>query len=477
MATNEQDNYEIRVGIEEEVFLVNQEGFLAPYADQLAQGLLYKLKNNREFRKTIKTLLMGIQWEPNPAQIEYVTRPLPIEKIREAIKLGRETFGEIAQDMGMLILPYSVHPVQSNPHPLNGTHINISVINRKRTVDREIILSVYRHIRNHLPEIIALTANSPMMGGRITNYASSRLAYSRVLMDSTEGKLRRVSYFVRPREKRDQTKYAIMFQSFKQKERKIIIDNYGRRFMDITVRGPYTNILEDLAKRKNETRIEIRAIDNQLRIDHLCDIVKIIVGLTFEALDKISRGEKIKPIEKYVENKLSAIKNGVDGTYETSSGTEPMKDRVEGMIERIQDYLEKNQLKLETNIKHGIPEAKEYGKILLVDPYPQVTKYILSGRIFANIKVKKPIKAYDLFHKEVKIKEGKLLTGMLVPYYKLTLKSSRGVIEKIEKIEIQHWVLTQNLYIPYSDSIIIRTARGPIKQLRNQLELLGRSLQ
>ena len=113
------DQYEFYIGIEEEAFTLNDEGFLTPHAYRVAESLLKKLRNDKEFLMDIRRRLMGLQWEPSPTQIEYVTRPLPLPELLETIKFSREILGQNAEENGLILGYLSMHPIQSAPIPIN----------------------------------------------------------------------------------------------------------------------------------------------------------------------------------------------------------------------------------------------------------------------------------------------------------------------------------------------------------------------
>ena len=464
------DNHEIKIGIEEEFFITNQDGFLVPQAEQIANSILNIIRKDRERLSRVKMLLKGIQWEANPTQLEYVTRPLPLTELINAIREARNLVGEAAENLNLNILPSSVHPIQSTPNPINGTHINVSVLTGKRPIKREAIFHVFRHLRNYMPELIAISANSMILGARFSPYKSSRLAYSNVLSVASTGKLKRVNYYIRPRRYRDITRYGIMFEGYKKKEKKIIIDPYGNRLLDITVRGPYTNILADTNKKISETRIEIRAIDNQLNEQYLYDISKIIAALTLEGLESYYRGEKIKERDHYEINRKKAIESGLEATFLLENGEKSARACFLEMIEKLEPYFDMLGVKLETSIKNGVSELERFGNIEIIDQNPKLSELEFKGRIFVTVRVKGKVKGYTITGKEKILDDGTKLLGMIVPHYQLSVERDGGIIKRVKKIKVNHWIITNYLYIPYSENLVIRNARGPIKQHYHQIK-------
>ena len=465
---NVNQNYEILIGVEEEVFIVNPNGFLAPFAEHVAEKLLNIIRRDKKLLEMSRHYLKGLQWEPNPSQLEYVTRPHNIQEIIKAIKFARELLAKAANSLGLYILPISVHPIESRPFPINGTHINISILREKKPISRNELVKIFNHIRNHLPELIAISANSEILNGGKSKYKSSRLAYSRVLKESKIGKIERVRYHIRPRRKREITRYGILFEKYRNKEMKIIVNETGDRLLDIVIRGPYTNILEDSDKTSKESRIEIRAIDNQINIEHLYDIIKIIAALALEALTLDNIPDE-HPYLGY--NREKAIENGINAKFLNENGEEiDAKESFLKMLKRLTPFLEKMRVKLNSSISRGEPEIENSTKIEIRDTNNKLTNLEKRGVIFVEIKTKEELKAYNLFGKLTKIQEGETLSGILVPHYEILLEKEDGIIKRIMGIKINHWLVADTLYIPLTNNIIIKKHRGPVRQLYNKLK-------
>ena len=187
------DNYNIKIGLEEEIFITNSKGFLISQSETLSSALITMLRENEELLKQARNYLFGLQWEPHPSQIEYVTRPVHPSRVKEIVTFARRILAKAAGSISAKIYTGSIHPVQSNPTPLNGTHISVSVFRKdKRRPTIKMIQYIHNHIRNHLPEIIALTANSPICDGEKLEIASARLHFSRVLTPSNFAVIKRM---------------------------------------------------------------------------------------------------------------------------------------------------------------------------------------------------------------------------------------------------------------------------------------------
>ena len=120
-------NYQVLCGIEEEFLIINKEGTLVNAADELmvrAADILERDSNRLDF---LQLKIRGLDAEPSPSQIEYVTIPLPPKDIAEAMEAGRKLLSDAATQLGYRIFSQSLHPIQSDPNPMCGTHINVSV--------------------------------------------------------------------------------------------------------------------------------------------------------------------------------------------------------------------------------------------------------------------------------------------------------------------------------------------------------------
>ena len=465
-------DYKVLVGVEEELFIVNSRGFLAKASEAVSKELIQHLREDPELLEEARKYLFGLQWEPNPSQIEYVTLPTPIERIVDAVCFGRELLAKAAQNIGLLIYVGSTHPVQSTPLPINGTHINISIRkkNNKRLPLRALTY-IYNNIRNHLPELIALSANSPVCAGEYTGFASSRLRYSKVLRVSEYGKIRRIPLSIVPRRKRMVFRYIILFNKPKAHEYKLVANQAGNRLLDITPRGPITNIIEDIRKSPRETRIEIRAIDNQSSEKFLSDIIKIIAGLALEALHKLIRGERIKERPQLIANREKAIRFGIDATFLINGESISAYEAVKMMLERISYYLDLLDLKLESPIARAIPEIKYYGAPKIIDEDGIYGRLLLRGKTIVNVRIGTERVLLDNFGVKKVLPPNSLVKGLLLRDYSLKWVSEKpGIIHRYKEIRRRYWLMMNEGYIRILPGDEIISAESAAQFLSNRLE-------
>ncbi|MFX1313958.1 MAG: glutamate-cysteine ligase family protein, partial [Promethearchaeota archaeon] len=268
------DEYQVLCGIEEEFLIINENGTLTKAADDIMVKAAEILEIDSKFLNSLQVKIRGLDAEPSPSQIEYVTLPLPPVSLQEAVVEGRQLLIKTANQLGVKILAQSLHPIQSDPNPISGTHINVSVQKKGNLMTPEELKAVYNYLWNYLPELIAISANSPIFRGNITNIASNRCANSTVLkrngfavieIPENRPALIPMRYYGRMR-------YHLKI-GYEEDEfsKKVITNNRGDRLVDITPRGPFTNISDDKDELPSRNRVEVRIIDVQHNINDLLD--------------------------------------------------------------------------------------------------------------------------------------------------------------------------------------------------------------
>lgn len=169
-------------GVEEELLLVDPgSGDAVPMAGSLLDLYVRPLESNSG-----PVLTAEFQQE----MIEVVTPPHSTLAALEAdIVAGRSIARQAAEDVGVRVAALGTSPLPSDPHPVKlrrfaaiteeygitareqltcGCHIHVSVQSAEEGV------GVLDRIRNWLPVMIALSANSPFWHGEDTGYASYR---------------------------------------------------------------------------------------------------------------------------------------------------------------------------------------------------------------------------------------------------------------------------------------------------------------
>jgi carboxylate-amine ligase len=166
-----------RFGVEEELLLVNGEtGYPMAVSQQIIEA--------REGQEPELTN------EMQQEMIEAVTKPqTTIAELRDAISAGRTFVDDAAQEFGARVAALATSPLPVHPHPTEkeryqtmverygatarhsmecGFHIHASIDSPEEGV------GAIDRMRNWLPALIALSANSPFKDGEDTDYASYR---------------------------------------------------------------------------------------------------------------------------------------------------------------------------------------------------------------------------------------------------------------------------------------------------------------
>jgi carboxylate-amine ligase len=169
-------------GIEEELLLVDPaKGEAVPMAGALLDLYVRPLESGAG-----PVLTAEFQQE----MIEVVTPPhSTLAGLQADIIAGRAIAGQAAEDVGVRVAALGTSPLPSDPHPVRlrrfaamveeygltareqltcGTHIHVSIESHEEGV------AVLDRIRNWLPVLVALSANSPFWHGEDTGYASYR---------------------------------------------------------------------------------------------------------------------------------------------------------------------------------------------------------------------------------------------------------------------------------------------------------------
>jgi len=472
------DNLTIRIGIENELFTLNEKGFIIPASKIVVKEIIRDITNRSVDVDLLKGLIYGIQWEPHPAQLEIVTQPLDVFSIRKAIEISRKYIAQVAKRKHIKIYSGSAHPVQSNPFPLNGTHVSISIYpRRKRGMPRKFLTYVHNNIRRHIPELIALTANSPIIAGEFSGFMSSRLVYSRVLRPSSYAIIKRSKTTIIPREKRALLKYAFVFADPKKFENKVVVNSAGLRFLDITPRGPFTNIIEDRWTSPGASRVETRFIDNPSSTEYMMDIVYILLGLSLEAIHKLFRNEKIAEPDNLQENRRRAIKYGVDAKFISDGSEIPARECIRNMLDRVAYYLDMLDIKLRTSLARGIPEIKHYGLPQIYVPNEETMNHIKAGRVLMKIELSSKRELITIEGKTRMLREGAKVFGLVFPEYKFSwVENEENMVSRFTKIEIAFWILTQHGYVPLKPNDRILFSISPIGRLVRMFSYVRKKL-
>lgn len=252
-------------GIEEEVIIIRKsDGDLFPISHEIVDRIYTNARLNPTYQGDCERFLFKISEEPRREQIEYATNPLHLNGIRQAMCFGRNILeSEINRCYDGTLLYNSCHPY-SDPNPLVGVHVHVSV----PIHGFESLMNIYNHLWNYMPELIAMTKNS------------NRLDRSNVLQRSEfiTGK-KYMNMFLGEKESGHRRKQKfIMFY----KDKPYI---HMSRMLDMAIRGIYGSY--DWYDPDNDAnRIELRIFDIHKSLDFVMEYLKLIEYLVLEAIDK-----------------------------------------------------------------------------------------------------------------------------------------------------------------------------------------------
>lgn len=99
--------FQVLCGIEEEFLLIDDKGILVEKADEVMREAARLLQKDPGWLDSLKVKISGLDAEPSPAQIEYVTLPLPPASLETAIRAGRNLLVTAAKQIGVKVLAQS----------------------------------------------------------------------------------------------------------------------------------------------------------------------------------------------------------------------------------------------------------------------------------------------------------------------------------------------------------------------------------
>jgi len=171
-----------------------------------------------------------------------------------------------------------------------GMHVHVGMS------DAEEAVQVANGLRNHVPLLIALSANSPLWRGGLTGLMSSRVPIFRAFP--------RVG--LPPR-----------FEGWTDFERRVeTMSNCG-------LIEDYTYLWYDVRPHPRLGTVEIRAMDSQTRVEHTIALSAFVVSLVKLLTEEFQRGEVAAepPWEILDENRWVAARHGLDAElFELESG-------------------------------------------------------------------------------------------------------------------------------------------------------------
>ena len=460
-------DYQVLCGIEEEFLIINKDGTLVSAADELMVRAADILERDSKRLDFLQLKIRGLDAEPSPSQIEYVTLPLPPKDIAEAVEAGRKLLSDAANQLGYRIFSQSLHPIQSDPHPMCGTHINVSVQRKGGFMNVEELAAVHDYLWNYLPELIALSTNSPIFQGSRTNIASNRINHSTVLKPNGSSQIqipKRTAALV-PMQYYGRMRYTLRLAGVNV--RKVVTNPRGERLVDITPRGPLTNIGDDEDSSLMTNRVEVRIFDVQQDHEYLLDLAYLCCVSALYAIYLHKTGE-ITLDPNHRTNVERAVYNGTDARLiRNKSKDESIEESVARWINETEKYQEILGIKIST-----LPRSKTefYQDELQVEfKTRKIEELRQQGKVYAVVQLNKSRTITDQRGRKYGVSRGTQVQGILSVDYKLSFQEKNGIVTNFQGIRITNTLDIQGIKIPLvaKDRILVALSRS---------EYLSRSL-
>ncbi|MFX1344754.1 MAG: hypothetical protein ACFFAI_06580 [Promethearchaeota archaeon] len=466
------ENYQVLCGIEEEFLIIKKNGTLAKVADDIMVKSAEILERDQNFLSSLQVRIRGLDAEPSPSQIEYVTLPLPPESLNQAVREGRKLLTDAAKQLGVRILAQSLHPVQSDPNPICGTHINVSVQREGSLMTPEEMKVVYNYLWNYLPEIIGITANSRIYKGNLNNIASNRCANSTVLKSNgfavieipeNRPTLVPMRYYGRMR-----YKLKIGFEK-DEFSKKVITNSRGERLVDITPRGPFTNISDDNDELPSRNRIEVRIVDVQYDTEDLLDIANLCCASTLHAIKLQRTGEILQdPYHKI--NIENAIANGTKAILQRPNGIkQSLEDSVSIWIKEIEKYQNYLGVKIKNLPTRKLQTDVSQKELEIEYQSRKIEKLRQQGRTYVMIELVDPRIVTDRKGNRYKIASGTQVRGTLEAKYNFTYNDINGMVTNFTGIKVINNLVVQNLKIPLKENDHVLRVQSESESLLDRL--------
>ncbi|UCE12973.1 MAG: hypothetical protein JSV04_12375 [Candidatus Heimdallarchaeota archaeon] len=453
-------DYQVLCGIEEEFLIIDENGTLVDAADELMVRAAEILERNSKWLETLMLKIRGLDAEPSPSQIEYVTLPLPPSELPEAIESGRKILIDAASHVGYKILAQSLHPIQSDPHPMCGTHINVSVQKKGGIMNVEELAAVHDYFWNYLPELIALSANSQVFQGTQTNIASNRISHSTVLrpngssqiqIPKTSAALVRQQYYGRMR-------YTLRLAG--ENVKRVITNPRGERLVDITPRGPLTNIGDDEDSSLMTNRVEIRIFDVQQDHNWLLDIANLCCASALHAICLQKTG-KIIPDPFHAENVQRSVYNGLNTRLlRDRNKEESIQESVQRWIKETATYQEALDVKV-----RNLPRERsdlDQGELDVEFKTKPIEDLRQQGKRYAVVQLNQSRTITDHRGRRYAISRGTQVQGTITVDYQLTYREKDGIVTNFDEIKITNSLDVQGIRIPLTtkDRILVALSRS-----------------
>jgi carboxylate-amine ligase len=192
-----------------------------------------------------------------------------------------------------------------------GMHVHVGMADPEETI------YVANGLRPHVPLLIALSANSPLLRGELTGLMSSRVPIFRALP--------RVG--LPPR-----------FEDWGDFERRVEAMSESGMIED------YTYLWYDVRPHPNFGTVEVRVMDSQTHVEHTLGIAAMVQGLVRELCEHFEAGKSLSryPFEMLDENKWLAARHGLEGDLVDLPSWErvPARELARRLLDRMREHAQ-----------------------------------------------------------------------------------------------------------------------------------------
>ena len=307
------------LGVEEEFQILNRESY--ELVSRIDEILLAFEGGEKEKRVKAELLQSVVEVATNVAGT--------VAEAMEDLRDLRSHLRDVAAEADALIASAGTHPFSRYEHQeVTERPRYMDLIESMRWVaERELIFGLHIHVgldspdkaiacanalRTYLPELLALSANSPFWQGRGTGLASTR---------------------VKVFEPFPRAGLPPLFASYEEFELLVERGIKTNSFED------YTYIWWDLRPHPRLGTIEVRVCDAQTRIESVAAITALIQSLVATFAAAFDRGEQLptEPITLVAENKWRAARHGLNAKLiDFATDTErPAPEAIRALVDRV----------------------------------------------------------------------------------------------------------------------------------------------
>lgn len=333
--------------------------------------------------------------------------------------------------------------------------------------------AVNNYLWNYLPELIAVTANSPIYQGNVNNVASNRCANSNVLKMNDPAKIEvpenrpalvPMRYYGRMR-------YQLKIGSTTDDEfsKKVITNSKGDRLVDITPRGPFTNIGDDKDESPTRNRVEIRIIDVQHKIEDLLDIAYLCCISGLHALYLNQTGEIL--LDSYhKQNVESAIGHGMDAIFRRENGIEQsLKESLTNWVKKTSEYQDYLGIKIKNLPTEKFERERHIPELDINYQTRRIEKIRQQGKTYVTVKIGETRIISDSRGNKYEVSAGARIKGKLSAEFQLNYEEEDGMISEFSGLKIINSLKVQGIKIPLVEKDKVISSYNEAESLASRL--------